>query len=357
MTRDVAAELSLDRLMSLLDSPCETGTLDFKETADLTHCRDRVELAKDVLAMANSGGGYIVIGVEDASRRQVGISEGVSAALRDAKTVNDQLKKYCGRYIKVLVAQHEIQHPAEGSIRLALIRVPAATMEKVPAQDNGVYPDPTDPAKQKWVFRRGDIYVRKGDESVKVETPEDLRLGQPSGSSELQIEAARDAVRAYGQRLERSLSAALPPLLPSEAPEEVCGESLIHALLAPRDFLLLGPSGRGKSFHLKHLCLAALNQNELPVLVRAGRYRGEDDLADLVDYRVALFSPENDKTLLRASSLCGFRPLLVIDGLNECQPRLEELLGEIQAFQLRHSCRIIMASQTDLLCASGQGYR
>jgi predicted HTH transcriptional regulator len=73
--------------MSLLDSPCETANLDFKETLDLTNSRDRVELAKDVLAMANSGGGHIVVGVEDVTR-QVGISEEAPAALRDAKTVN-----------------------------------------------------------------------------------------------------------------------------------------------------------------------------------------------------------------------------------------------------------------------------
>jgi len=70
MSQNFSAELSLSRLMSLIDSPCETAALDFKETVDPTQCRDRVELAKDVLAMANSGGGHIVVGVEDATRRQ-----------------------------------------------------------------------------------------------------------------------------------------------------------------------------------------------------------------------------------------------------------------------------------------------
>ncbi|PYT64089.1 MAG: hypothetical protein DMG35_01650 [Acidobacteria bacterium] len=126
MSQDSASELSLKRLLSLLDSPCETADLDFKETIDLEKPRDRVELAKDVLAMANSAGGHIVFGIEDTSRRRVGISTEASAALRDAKTVNDKLKKYCGGYIKVLVAQYEIDDPAGGRIRLALIHVPAA---------------------------------------------------------------------------------------------------------------------------------------------------------------------------------------------------------------------------------------
>src|SRR5436309_2824290 len=103
MSENIAAELALDRLISLLASPCETEKLDFKERLDLANSRDRVELAKDVLAMANRGGGYIVIGIEDKTRRKVGISRELSEALRDAKTVNDQLKKYCGGYFRVLV--------------------------------------------------------------------------------------------------------------------------------------------------------------------------------------------------------------------------------------------------------------
>src|ERR1700733_10909461 len=97
-----ATELSLTRLMSLLDSPCETPSLDFKETVDLTQGRDRVELAKDVLAMANSGGGHIVVGVEDIIRRRLRIGKESSATLREAKEVNDKLTKYCGGFIKVL---------------------------------------------------------------------------------------------------------------------------------------------------------------------------------------------------------------------------------------------------------------
>jgi hypothetical protein len=134
-------------------------------------------LAKDVLAMANSGGGHIIIGVEDKTGRKVGISKQVSESLWEAKNVNDKLKKYCGGFIRVLVAQYDLQDLAAAPTRLALISVPGAR-GMVPAQDNGVYPDPRDPAKQKWVFRQGDIYIRKGDESVKVETPEDLELGR-----------------------------------------------------------------------------------------------------------------------------------------------------------------------------------
>jgi predicted HTH transcriptional regulator len=133
MIQDVASELTRDRLMRLLDSPLERADLDFKETVDLSNCHDRVELAKDVLAMANSGGGHIVVGVEDKTCRKVGISKQVSEALQESKNVNDKLKKYWGGYIRVLVAQYDLQDSGLASVRLALVRVPAARTT-VPAQ-------------------------------------------------------------------------------------------------------------------------------------------------------------------------------------------------------------------------------
>ncbi len=345
MSDEVAAELSFNRLMNLLHAPCETAHLDFKETLDLAQCRDRVELAKDVLAMANSGGGDIVVGVEDATRRRVGIDEKVAASLRDAKIVNDQLRRYCGGYISVLVARYEIPDQARSSVRVALIHVPAAPA-KVPAQDDGVYPDPSNPKKQKWVFRRGDVYVRKADQSTKVETPEDLQLVR--AGFEISMEAAREIVQTYTQRLEAYLIRALPPLLANEGPHEMCGQSLIRTLLASRDVLLLGPSGSGKSIHLKHACLTALRENELPLLAVGGRYKGED-LFQFVEHAIAPFSTEDAETFFKATSVCGMRVVLMFDGLNECQPYLEDFAREIQAFRLRCASRLLLASQTDLL--------
>jgi hypothetical protein len=347
MPQNISAELSLERLMGLLDSPCETPTLDFKETLDLTQGRDRVEFAKDVLAMANSGGGHIVVGVEDTTRRRVGIDNEVSAILREAKTVNDKLKKYSGGFVKVLVAQHDVEDSTKGSVRLALIHIPGAAA-KIPAQDDGVFPDPVNPAKQKWLFRKGDVYVRKGDESVKVETPEDLQLMRVG--LELGIDVAGDIVRSYTQRLGKYFLREIPQLRSSEGLNEMCGESLLQILLAPKNFLLLGPSGSGKSLHLKHFCVAALSQNELPILVPSGRYKGED-LFRLVDLAVAPFSTADSRTLCSAASISDFRIVLVIDGLNECHTYLEQLAKEIHAFRLRYPSRLLMVSQPDVIPA------
>lgn len=345
---DVATELSLSRIKTLLEHPCETASLDFKETLDLTQGRDRVEFAKDVLAMANSGGGDIVVGVEDTTRHHVGISEEISATLRDSKTVNDKLKKYCGGFVRVLVAQHEIPDPVRGTVRLAMIRVPRAA-RPIPAQDDGAYPDPSNPSKQKWAFRRGDIYVRKGDESVKVETPEDLQLGLPS--SELGIGTATTLIQEFMQQVDRFAGRTLPPLPPSEAQCEMSGQPLVDALFADRDVLLLGPSGSGKTLHLKHASLAAIRHKELPLIAIGGRYKGEDLLGYLA-HSIVPFSTVDGDTLFSAASLAGWRVVVMFDGLNECAAHIEDLARGIQALRLRFpSTRFLFTSQIDLLGA------
>lgn len=62
------------RLSNLIKRP-EGAKLDFKQTIDLEIESGRKELAKDVCAIANSKGGrgYIIIGIEDKTKRVVGI--------------------------------------------------------------------------------------------------------------------------------------------------------------------------------------------------------------------------------------------------------------------------------------------
>jgi hypothetical protein len=338
----MADQLSLKRLLTLLESPSESAALDFKETLDLNHPRDRVEFTKDVLAMANTGGGHIVVGVEDSTRKHVGLNEAALSSLCEAKTVNDKIRKYTGGYVTVSVAQHTLTTDNAANT-LVLIYVPPAS-SKIPAQDDGIYPEPTNPSKQRWTFRKGDVYVRKADESVKVETPADLWAAPTLGDHA----TASAVIEAYVKRFADALTHELPPILQNETAEEVCGQNLIQMLSGPRDYLVLGPSGLGKSIHLKHFCLSALHRKELPLLGYCKHYRG-GSLLDRLDHEANRFSTAGAKTLLEAAEIQGYSTVLVVDGLNETQPFLEDLLSEIQAFKLRFSLKVILSSQTDNL--------
>jgi hypothetical protein len=223
-----------------------------------------------------------------------------------------------------------------------LISIPPA-VSKIPAQHDGVIPDPKDPKKQLWIFRRGDVYIRKGDQSVKVETPHDLY--HAAGGPDLGPEAARDLIEDYVGRLSGAFRREARPILPVENPNQMCGERLLQAMATATKALILGPSGSGKSEHLKQFCTHASKDGEVPVFIRAGRYTG-GDLIPVIAQAIAPFSAAGPELFLKAAFISGRRIVLVTDGLNECQARAGEMLSEITGFMLRNSSRLIVASQT-----------
>lgn len=72
MVRD--GDLSLDALKYLVDCRGECEWLDFKQLFRLESDYDISAFAKDALAMKNTGGGYLVIGVQDKTWVPVGLA-------------------------------------------------------------------------------------------------------------------------------------------------------------------------------------------------------------------------------------------------------------------------------------------
>jgi predicted HTH transcriptional regulator len=52
-------------LESALSRSTETADVDFKSSVDVSALRDWLELIKDIVAFANSGGGYVLVGLDD----------------------------------------------------------------------------------------------------------------------------------------------------------------------------------------------------------------------------------------------------------------------------------------------------
>src|ERR1700688_2788035 len=52
-------------LQALIDTPCRTLDVEYKSWRNLKHVEDRAELARDIAAMANHGGGHIVFGFHE----------------------------------------------------------------------------------------------------------------------------------------------------------------------------------------------------------------------------------------------------------------------------------------------------
>ena len=178
MQANILRLLSAEALEKILQVKFECETLDFKETLDLSSRRDRLELARDILAMANTLGGFIVIGVEDATFEVVGIPEHLAAHFEDGPTVNNALEKVLGNHVIVHATTYNV-HTSDGrTVIVALLFVPPReiTSPMLPAPVEGNYEIEVNGKKQqKIVFYEGELLVRKADSSRRVKTSEDLQ--------------------------------------------------------------------------------------------------------------------------------------------------------------------------------------
>lgn len=168
--RQMAADgdMSTSALSYLIDCRGECEHLDFKETLELHHDHGCASFAKDVVAMKNTGGGYIVVGVRDKTWEPLGISQPLPY---DTKLVRDKTRKATGLDLEVDIVQHEI-YKAQQTRRFALILVRAAakfSKLKVPSiVRTSFHP------KEDWGIREGDILIRTGDSTQKLKSETEL---------------------------------------------------------------------------------------------------------------------------------------------------------------------------------------
>src|SRR6202044_1944391 len=52
-------------VQDLVDAPCRTLEIEYKSWRNLDHAEDRAELARDIAALANNGGGFVVFGFNE----------------------------------------------------------------------------------------------------------------------------------------------------------------------------------------------------------------------------------------------------------------------------------------------------
>lgn len=139
---------------------------DLKRSFDPQSPKAFLDLVKDVVALANSGGGRLVYGRNDTE--VFGLTEAAKFALDGAK-VADLVDKYVSP-AAVQIA-HEIEEPLPGKTVVVLAIAPA-TSPLVIAQD-GVWRPPGE-TYDKTVLRKGEIWVRHSSKNERV-TFEDVR--------------------------------------------------------------------------------------------------------------------------------------------------------------------------------------
>lgn len=154
----------------------ESASIDFKSSFDPAVRADWCELIKDIVAMANSGGGCIVLGVDDNGVRSSWDSDKIAGL--DPAQIEDQL----GRFVEGM-ANHVVQQV----LRRGTDDCPALIVRGVDVPRVFTNPGNYDKGggKQTQAFAKGGLYFRHGAKS------------EPAEQSDLHtsIERAIDLVR------------------------------------------------------------------------------------------------------------------------------------------------------------------
>jgi len=141
----------------------ESKYVDFKREFDPTAAQDWVEIVKDLVAMANSGGGVLVIGANNDGSHAGSAVDDVLAV--DPASISDKVFKYTGKHFSGFLISKVDR--ADGPV--AAVVVEASNRLLVFSQP-GTYPNPEKPDRQKTAFGRGTAYVRHGAKSEPANT-------------------------------------------------------------------------------------------------------------------------------------------------------------------------------------------
>lgn len=134
----------------------ETKAVDFKARFDPQSLRDWCEITKDIVAMANSGGGLIIVGVNDDGGFPA--QDASAVAQVDPATITDKILRYTG-----------IQF---SEVHLSAIRIwqhTVVAMRVGPAETPMVFTKPgcydVGGGRQDRAFSQGQVYFRHGAKS------------------------------------------------------------------------------------------------------------------------------------------------------------------------------------------------
>ncbi|PEW96351.1 ATP-binding protein [Bacillus cereus] len=144
--------LSKEKFFELLETNREDNGWDFKEELKLKPNEKFYDFLKDVLAFSNSGGGYLLLGVEDETLELVGIDEKLDVAKIGAKmetTLGFSID------IKILYFEHKV---AGENITLGIIYIP---------ESENIILSPKDLTNGKGaIVQANSIYVRRNTRSI-----------------------------------------------------------------------------------------------------------------------------------------------------------------------------------------------
>ena len=149
----------------LLSGKSEDLGVEYKAWMDTSEATARANLARHIAALANCGGGYLVFGIEDETRRPLGETT-FDRSLFSQDTMAGIVRKYLDPRVAVRVELAE-----HAGVGYPVVVVPGHGARPIVAIADG----PQDPRTGRRVgIRMGDIYIRTaGPESIAIRSPDD----------------------------------------------------------------------------------------------------------------------------------------------------------------------------------------
>ena len=150
-------QIGRDELIKLArEATTETSRIDFKREFNPSTIAELLQLIKDLVAMANSGGGCLIVGISDDGTPSGADLSGLVSL--DPAKLTDQIAKYAG----VQFGKFEIMQLQRGSSTLGLIVV-LGVDRPIVFEKPGSYEQP--PGTGRTAFVKGAIYFRHGAKS------------------------------------------------------------------------------------------------------------------------------------------------------------------------------------------------
>ncbi len=146
------------------DVKSELADLDYKEVFSISDTKSKIEFAKDMLAFANSKGGYIIFGVNN-SFEWVGLDDR-SDSDTDEANISNILDNYIDGHLEFITNTIEIE-----GLFFFIVYI-FSTKDITPFKKDGQYNKTSwkqTKSKNITVFKKGDIYCRRGSRSIKAD--------------------------------------------------------------------------------------------------------------------------------------------------------------------------------------------
>lgn len=147
--------LSLEALEFLISYREEDSRVDYKETFHPEVDKDWLELTKDIMAFANTEGGYLVFGVRDGTFEVVGLELPVITALTNTNMVLQKLNRHIEPELGLLRSK-----PAEISGKPVVVHfIPPSYGLTHTISKDGKFKFPS--GDEKTILHKGTLYVRR----------------------------------------------------------------------------------------------------------------------------------------------------------------------------------------------------